>query len=139
MLSTSLLAQNVARLSALTVLVVDDDYCIRGLWKHMLSNRIPGVLAMDAADGVQALQLAHELQPDLIIMDVAMPGLDGFQATRRLKEDTATSKIPVLAVTGKVFSSEDALAAGCDGYLLKPISEDQLLGEIARLLGGRLQ
>jgi CheY-like chemotaxis protein len=133
------LAHNVARLSGVTILVVDDDHEIRGLWKHMLSKNIPGLLAADAGDGSEALRLARELQPDLIIMDVAMPGMDGFEATRQLKEDSATSRIPVLVVTGKVYSSHRALDAGCDAYLLKPVSEEQLLREVARVLEGRLR
>ena len=139
MLSTSILAKNVSRRAGVIVLVVDDDADMRGVWKHMLSNGIPGVLAVDAVNGLEGVRLAQELQPDLIIMDVAMPALDGFQATRRLKGDTATSSIPVLAVTGRVFSSQEALSAGCDGYLLKPVSENHLLCEITRLLGGALR
>ena len=122
------------RLSDLTILIVDDDPEVRGLWKHMLDGKIPGLRTAEACDGEAAVREARQLQPDLIVMDVAMPKVNGFEATRRLKDDVATSRIPVVVVTGRVFSSMNALAAGCDGYLLKPLSPDQLIREVERLL-----
>jgi two-component system cell cycle response regulator DivK len=78
--------------------------------------------------------MAREFQPDIILMDLAMPGMDGLAATRALKEHPETSGIPVLAVTGLVFGTQRILKAGCDGYLTKPLTRAQLLAGICQVL-----
>ena len=117
----------------LMVLVVDDDAAIANLWQAILWN-IPGLYAITASDGQEAVELARELQPDVVLMDLMMPGTDGIAATQRLKSDPRTECIPVVAVTGASGSFERAMAAGCDGYVLKPVSETQLIEGIRRAL-----
>jgi len=119
----------------LMVLVVDDDEAIANLWQAILWN-IPGLYAVTASDGDEAVELARELQPDVVLMDLMMPGTDGVAATRRLKSDGRTAQIPVVAVTGSSYSLEKALGAGCDGYMVKPLSESQLVEGIRRALRG---
>jgi CheY-like chemotaxis protein len=117
----------------LMVLVVDDDEAIANLWQAVLWN-VPGLFATTASDGEEAVELARELQPDVILMDLMMPGTDGVAATRRLKSDPLTSQIPVVAVTGASYASQTAIDAGCDDYMVKPLSEAQLVEGIRRVL-----
>jgi two-component system, cell cycle response regulator DivK len=116
------------------ILFVDDDELIRELWTEMLSARIPELRAAYAENGADAVRIARELQPDLILMDVNMPAVTGFDATRSIKKSRSTANIPVIAVTGLDYPSEEAKAAGCDGYIQKPISPDQLFAEVSRFL-----
>jgi CheY-like chemotaxis protein len=118
------------------LLVVDDDPPLRDLWRAILS-RGPGVCVIDAEDGFEALQMARQLQPDLILMDLTMPGVDGLETTRRLKADPKTARIPVVAVTGQVYDAQHVLDAGCDGYLLKPVAPKALVDQVTRLLARR--
>src|SRR5262249_14778149 len=91
-----------------------------------------------AADGQLGLTMAAETRPDLIIMDVSLPVIDGWEATRRLKADPATAAIPVLALTAHALTTdrERSLEAGCDDYDTKPVDFPRLLGKIDALLGG---
>ena len=86
----------------------------------------------------QALLLVHASRPDLILMDIQLPGQDGLTATRQLKSDPATSSIPVIALSAHALADEKAaaLAAGCDGYLTKPIDTRAFPGQIAAVLDG---
>lgn len=90
-----------------------------------------------AEDGVQAVELAHSKHPGLILMDVVMPNLNGFQATRRLSKDPATAHIPIVIVSAKNQETDRlwGLRQGAKGYLSKPVSEEQLITEINNLLG----
>ena len=90
----------------------------------------------EAANGFEALEQATRLLPDLIVMDLSLPGLDGWEATRRLKADERTRHIPVLALTSHALEgfSEGARAAGCDGFVTKPCLPEELVAEIRRLL-----
>lgn len=117
----------------LMVLVVDDDSAIAELWQAILWSA-PGLCAVTASDGDEAVRLARQIQPDVVVMDLAMPGTDGLTATQRLKADPLTAEIPVIAVTGSGYSPEGALEAGCDGYMCKPLSGRQLVEGIQRVL-----
>lgn len=118
----------------LTVLIADDDAVVVELWRSILSEAAPGLCAVTATDGREAVRLARELQPDVILMDLVMPGVDGLAATKTLKIDPLTARIPVVAVTGSMYGSQRVLEAGCDGYMLKPIAPDDLVRGIARVL-----
>jgi CheY-like chemotaxis protein len=95
-----------------------------------------GFRVVEAADGKQALDKAAKTNPDIIVLDLAMPALDGLEVCRRLKADARTRAVPVIALTGHVFKEweQASRAAGCDAYLAKPCLPDDLLQEIARLL-----
>ena len=88
---------------------------------------------MIAPDGEAGLAAAHSAHPDVILMDIELPGLDGLEATRRLKADATTREIPVLALTAYAMRGDEerARAAGCDGYLTKPIDRQTLLDAVA--------
>lgn len=116
------------------ILVVDDTLDARELYAEYL--RIAGLRAEVAEDGIEALAKATELRPSVIIMDLAMPRMDGWEATRRLKSHPLTRNIPVIALTGHVIerSRERAIEAGADGYLTKPCFPDSLLAEVHRVM-----
>jgi CheY-like chemotaxis protein len=119
------------------VLVVDDNADLRELYATYFSSQ--GLRTATAADGVKGLAQAREDPPDMIIADLSLPHLDGWEMTRRLKRDPRTAHIPVIACTGHAYagSPERALDAGCDAYVLKPCLPDALLGEIQRVLASR--
>jgi two-component system, cell cycle response regulator DivK len=117
------------------VLVVDDNPGLRQLWSVWLS--LWNFLVVEAIDGMDAIDTARRERPALVLMDLAMPRLDGFAATRELKQHAATATIPVVALTAHT-STEDrrrACEAGCAGFLGKPCDPDLLLNEVRRLLG----
>lgn len=117
------------------ILLVEDNEMNR----DMLSRRLKreGFEVSLAQDGACALTMAEDERPDLVLMDMSLPVLDGWEATRRLKADPATRGIPVIALTAHAMAAdrEKALAAGCDDYDTKPIELPRLLEKIARLLG----
>ena len=102
------------------ILVVEDDIDNRRIVAKVLS--VVGYQVIEASDGVEALSQARNQRPDLILMDLALPKLDGWEATRQLKGDDATRSIPVVALTAVAMrgDEEQARAAGCDDYLPKP-------------------
>lgn len=112
-----------------TVLVVDDEVNNRDIIGMVLEETGLPVDLATARNGAEAVDLARTLGPALILMDLKMPVLDGWEATRRLKADPATASIPVVAVTAQAMAGdrERALAAGCDGYLTKPLDLRTLL------------
>ena len=116
------------------ILVVDDTLDARELYAEYL--RIAGLRAEVAEDGQEALSKASSLRPRVIVMDLAMPRMDGWEATRRLKADPATRDIPIIALTGHAIerSRERAIEAGADGYLTKPCYPDTLLAEVHRVM-----
>ena len=116
------------------ILVVDDTLDARELYAEYL--RLAGLRAEVAEDGYDALAKATALRPSVIIMDLAMPRMDGWEATRRLKSNPATRNIPVIALTGHVIerSRERSIEAGADGYLTKPCFPDSLLAEVHRVM-----
>jgi CheY-like chemotaxis protein len=117
------------------LLVVEDDPTIMGLIVILLEREGYGVIQATSAE--DALRLAAEQAPNLILMDVALPGMDGLEATRRLKSREGTSRIPVVALTAQAMKqdAERAALAGCDGFIVKPLSTSHFLGEVARFLG----
>ncbi len=113
-----------------TILVVDDNYDNRNIIAQML--KISGYKVVCATDGLHALDMAASQQPDLILMDLAMPNLDGWSATARLKATPDLSHVPVIAVTGHVTHDEiaRAIAAGCEDYLAKPIDYEMMITKV---------
>ena len=102
----------------------------------MLKNRLTraGFTVIIAADGAQGVAMAASERPDLILMDLTLPNVDGEEATRRIKADPATQRIPVIALTANAMPGdrEKALAAGCDDFDTKPVELPRLLGKFAR-------
>ncbi|HSE93586.1 MAG TPA: response regulator [Methylomirabilota bacterium] len=119
------------------VLIVDDFQDNREMYAMFLEHS--GYRVAEAATGFEALERAVELLPDVVVMDLSLPGLDGWEATRRLKADPRTKHIPVLALTSHALEgfSEGAKAAGCDTFVTKPCLPDQLVAEIRALLRDR--
>ena len=117
---------------AISVLVVDDDRDARTMYRMFL--RHAGCRVRTARDGHAAIATANAWTPDVIVMDLAMPHLDGWTASRRLKASPATAHIPIIALSAVPMTREDARAAGCDGFLAKPCQPDLLWWEIRALL-----
>ena len=117
------------------VLLVDDYPDAREMYREYL--HLSGFDVVEATNGAEALQRASEAWPDIILMDLALPVMDGWEATRRLKSDARTAGIPVVALTGHVMPrlSEDARRAGCDACVTKPCLPEDLVREIRRVLG----
>ncbi len=116
------------------ILVVEDQLDNRQILRDLLTNADFEVI--EAVDGEAGLAAAAAHRPDLILMDIQLPGLDGYEATRRLKADAALTAIPVIAITAyELKEAEDkARAAGCDGYMAQPISPRQLLAKVREYL-----
>ena len=119
------------------VLVVDDVAHGREIFAEYLEFR--GFRVATAADGLEALDKAFELLPDIILMDLSLPGLDGWEATRRLKGDERTRMIPIIALTAHALASahDKAMAAGCDSVVTKPCVPKDLEAEVRRQLAAR--
>ncbi|MCW5715915.1 MAG: response regulator [Bauldia sp.] len=109
------------------ILVVEDTVDNRQIVRDLLTSA--GFEVIEAVDGAAGVALAGTSRPDLVIMDVQLPVMDGYEATRRLKSDPALRAIPVIAVTSYALSGDEerSRAAGCDGYLSKPFSPSHLL------------
>ena len=116
------------------VLVVDDFADNREMYCEYLS--FCGYDVIEARNGAEALEEARSRMPDIIIMDLSLPVMDGWEATRRLKDDDRTRMIPVVALTGHALAGHSQVArdAGCDSFLAKPCLPDQLVAEIKRML-----
>jgi len=117
------------------ILLVEDNEMNRDMLARRLQRR--GHEVVVAVDGTQGLELARREVPALILMDMTLPVLDGWEASRQLKADPATCAIPILALTAHATSSdrERALEAGCDDYDTKPIEFPRLIGKVDALLG----
>jgi CheY-like chemotaxis protein len=117
------------------ILVVDDYEDNRDMYSQYL--QFAGMRVAEAANGKEALTKTAELMPDLIVMDLSLPGVDGWQATRLIKQDPKVRDILVLALTGHALegASQGARDAGCDGFLTKPCLPEDLCKEIQRMLG----
>lgn len=116
------------------VLVVEDYQDAREMYAAYL--QFSGYRVAEATNGVEAVEKTLELMPDIILMDLALPKMDGWEATRRLKSDERTKHIPIVALTGHALAShaEDARQAGCDSFVTKPCLPDALVAEIQRIL-----
>ena len=122
---------------AAKILLVEDNEMNRDMLSRRLQRR--GYEVLTAVDGESGLALTRSGAPALVLMDMSLPGIDGWEATRQLKADPATRTIPVIALTAHAMAGdrEQALAAGCDDFDIKPIDLDRLLGKIEALLGGK--
>lgn len=121
-----------------SVLLVEDDREGRRMYVEWLKHA--GFVVSEAHNGLQALERAFDTNPDVIVTDLNIPGIDGFELTRRLKQDPRTSEVPVIAVTGYAAFAADpgrARRAGCDAVLPKPCSPEDLEAAIRTLIGGR--
>lgn len=116
------------------VLVVEDFADAREMYAAFLT--LSGMRVLEAADGEEAVRIAAEARPDVVVMDLALPGIDGWEATRRLKADPRTARIPVIALSGQVLPrhAEEARRAGCAAVLLKPLLPEALVAEVRRVL-----
>jgi two-component system, cell cycle response regulator DivK len=116
------------------VLVVDDYADNREMYALYLRHM--GYRVEEAEDGEEALEKAFACTPDLIVMDLSLPSLDGWEATRRLKADARTRQVPVIAVTGHAFEGQSQVAAkaGCDAFVTKPCEPKALESTIRRVL-----
>ncbi len=116
------------------ILVVEDQEENRYLLRRLLTRA--GYDMIEAVSGEDGIVSAEQHRPDLILMDIQLPGLDGYEATRRIKANPALQSIPVIAVTSYALSGDEAkaLAAGCDAYVAKPFSPRALLATIRSYL-----
>ena len=117
------------------VLLVEDNEMNRDMLARRLVRR--GFEVVSALNGKQGVDLARSEKPDIILMDMSLPIMDGWEATRCMKSDDATRSVPVIALTARAMSGdrEKAIEAGCDDYDTKPVEFDRLIGKIERLLG----
>jgi CheY-like chemotaxis protein len=118
------------------ILIVEDNEMNRDMLSRRLERK--GYDVVIAVDGEEGLRVARQEAPDLVLMDMSLPVLDGWEATRRLKAEADTGSIPVIALTAHAMAGdrEKALDAGCDDYDTKPIELPRLLGKIEALLDG---
>jgi CheY-like chemotaxis protein len=119
------------------VLVAEDNPVNRELLRELLENR--GHSVVEACNGQEALDMVEQSQPDLLLLDIGMPVLDGFAVIRRIRENPCFATLPVLAVTAYAMRDDrdNVLNAGFDGYLSKPINARDLANELERLLRKR--
>ena len=117
------------------ILVVEDTEDNRQILRDLLG--MAGYSLVEASDGAEGVAKAAEHKPDLILMDIQMPVMDGYEATRRIKADPTLASIPVIAVTSYALSGDEQKArdAGCDGYIAKPFSPRQMLAKVREILG----
>src|SRR4051812_14654673 len=120
---------------AKTVLLVEDNEDNRIIYATAL--RYAGYSVIEAITGTEGIRQAREGKPDLILMDISVPEIDGWEATTILKADPDTRHIPVVAVTAHALPGDEerSMAAGCDGYLAKPIPPAMLIAEVDRRFG----
>jgi CheY-like chemotaxis protein len=117
-----------------TILIVEDDEFNRDLLKQLLDEDYKIHVAVDGAAGIKSAKQEH---PDLILMDLSLPVIDGWEATRRIKGDESLKSIPIIALTAHAMwgDEEKAKNAGCDDYLTKPIDEELLFEKLGQFLG----
>ena len=112
------------------ILVIEDQEDNRRILCDLLTDR--GYEIIEATTGLDGVTIAEKERPDLILMDIQLPGIDGYEATRRIKANPTLHQIPIIAVTSYALSGDDAqaLEAGCDAYVAKPFSPHALLAKI---------
>jgi CheY-like chemotaxis protein len=125
--------------TATKVLLVEDNELNRDMLGRRLQRR--GFEVLTAVDGESAIEITRQSKPDLILMDMGLPGINGWDATRILKNDVETRAIPIVALTAHALNAdrEQALSAGCNAFETKPIELDKLLSTIQFLLSQRTQ
>lgn len=118
-----------------TVLLVEDNEDNLVVYRTILEH--VGFRVIEARDGEEGVSRAREHLPDLILMDISIPKMDGWEATQRLKADTSTKEIPIIALTAHALEEDrqKALQAGCDGYLAKPVEPRRVVQEVERFVG----
>jgi CheY-like chemotaxis protein len=116
------------------VLVIEDNEKNRYLISFLLKGE--GYEVIEAITGEEGVEKATSGHPDLVLMDIQLPGIDGYEATRRIRASPADTKVPIIALTSYAMTGdrERALAAGCTGYVEKPINPDTIIGEIRAYL-----
>ena len=117
------------------VLVIEDHEENRRILRYLLASG--GFDMIEAVTGEEGIAAAEKERPDLILMDIQLPGLDGYEATRRIKGNPALRHIPIIVVTSYALSGDDvkAFAAGCDAYVTKPFVPRELLAKVREYLG----
>ena len=117
------------------ILVVEDTEDNRQILRDLLG--MAGYDMIEANDGAEGVSQATQHKPDLILMDIQMPVMDGYEATRRIKANPELKSIPIVAVTSYALSGDEekARAAGCDAYIAKPYSPRQMLAKVRQILG----
>lgn len=117
-----------------TVVIIEDNLDNRMIYRTILEHY--GYEVLEAGDGQSGVELVKERLPDMVLMDISIPILDGHQATRLLKADPATASIPIMALTAHAMAEDRARAAeaGCDAYLAKPAEPKIVLAEVRRLI-----
>jgi two-component system cell cycle response regulator DivK len=117
-----------------TILYIEDNPQNMRLVKKML--RVGGYDMLEASDGISGVNKAQSERPDLILMDINLPDIDGIEATRRLKADPEMAHVPIIALTANAMHGdrERFLNAGCDGYLAKPVTKNELLNMVAHFV-----
>jgi two-component system cell cycle response regulator DivK len=118
------------------ILIVEDQEDNRAIMRDLLITA--GYTLIEAADGEEGVKLAQKERPDLILMDIQLPIIDGYEATRRIRAIVELESIPIIAVTSYALSGDEAKAraAGCDGYVAKPFSPRELLARVREFLPG---
>lgn len=118
-----------------TVLIVEDNEDNRIVYATILQHR--GYAVLEARNGEEGVRIARERLPDLVLMDISVPIIDGWQATELLKGDDRTSTIPVIALTAHALAEdrETARNVGCDGYLAKPCEPRTVVAEVEKFIG----
>jgi two-component system cell cycle response regulator DivK len=118
------------------ILVIEDTEDNRQILRDLLTAA--GYDIIEAVDGEAGVAMAMDQHPDLILMDIQLPVIDGYEATRRIKADPSTRHIPVVAVTSYALAGDEAKTreAGCDGYIAKPYSPRNLLAKVREFLAG---
>ena len=116
------------------ILIIEDQEDNRAIMRDLLSTA--GYELIEAADGEEGVKLAEKERPDLILMDIQLPIIDGYEATRRIKAIVELKSIPIIAVTSYALSGDEAKTreAGCDGYVAKPFSPRHLLAKVREFL-----
>ena len=117
------------------ILLIEDNEQNRYLVTYLLEHA--GYRVIHAPDGPRGIALAQRGQPDLVLLDIQLPGMDGYAVAKALRAEELSKAIPIVAVTSHAMAGdrEKALAAGCDGYLEKPIDPDTFVAQVARFLG----
>lgn len=118
-----------------TILLVEDNEDNLVVYRTILEH--VGYRVIEARDGEEGVAAAREHHPDLILMDISIPKIDGWEATKRLKADDATSAIPIIALTAHALEEDrqKATDAGCDGYLAKPVEPRRVVQEVEQFVG----